>query len=407
MAIYVYKGYNSDNGSACKGKVEADSVRSAKSILRQKHKVIVSEIKEEVDVSGKKSSLNITIGSGVSQQDLAIMTRQFAVLQKAQVPLDASLRALTQQSSNVVLSNTLSAVREKISEGQSLADATGAFPKVFSKLYINMIRAGESSGKLDLVLSRLADFIESQIAMKGKIISAMTYPMLMMVASSGIIVLLFVMVIPKLVKVFNNMKVTIPWYTNLCIKLSEIIQNYWYLILLTIGLITYAFIKWKKSPKGRMKFDSMALKAPLFGPIVMRLSVSQFTKTLSTLLSSGVPIINALDITKNVISNSIISGIVDQSKTSVQEGQNLSTTLDRSHIFPPLVTSMIKTGEKTGQLEEMLSNVAIAYDAEVDRKISSLIAAIEPLMTIMMTGVIVVVLFALLVPMMSIMGQMR
>ena len=151
----------------------------------------------------------------------------------------------------------------------------------------------------------------------------------------------------------------------------------------------------------------MALKAPLFGPIVMRLSVSQFTKTLSTLLSSGVPIINALDITKNVIANSIISCIVDQSKTSVQEGQNLSTTLERSHIFPPLVTSMIQTGEKTGQLEEMLSNVAIAYDAEVDRKISSLIAAIEPLMTIMMTGVIVVVLFALLVPMMSIMGQMR
>jgi len=408
MPIFIYKGYDVATGESRKGKIEAESLRAARQKLKTKDRIIASDLREEIVASSKNSTTaSRFFQAKVSITELAIMTRQFATLQNAHVPLDECLLALVQQVDNVVLSNTLSAVKDAVSEGKSLGDALTPYPQIFNRLYINMIRAGESSGSLGLVLERLADFQEYQVEVQGKVVSSMTYPALMIFASLGIIAYLFISVVPKLQKVFDSLHVTLPWYTLSLISFSEFLQHRWYvLVIVGIGLVFLAK-SWYATPKGRWICDKYSLSLPLFGPVVMRVNISKFTKTLSTLLGSGVPIISALEITKNVVGNVLIAKAIEEAKISVQEGDSLGLTLEKSKQFPALVTHMIRTGEKTGELETMLKHVAEAYDAEVSRKIDALTSIIEPLMIIFMGGIVVVVVFAMLVPMLSVMSQMR
>ncbi|MCB9228116.1 MAG: type II secretion system F family protein [Deltaproteobacteria bacterium] len=410
MPIYLYKGYDLKSGASRKGKVEAESLRAARQKLKTKEKVIVSDLREEVSVRKTSTGGGSGLFSGaqkVTLQDLTIMTRQFATLQQAHVPLDECLIALTNQVENPTLRNYLSSIKSSVSEGKSLGDALSAFPKAFNRLYVNMVRAGEQSGNLGIVLERLADFQEYQIAVRGKILSALTYPSLMIVASLGITAYLFVSVVPKLEKVFISLKVTLPPFTQLLMNFSKFIQNRWYLILLGVAGLIFALRSWYGTEKGRMKADLWLLKAPLVGGIVMRLNVSKFTRTLSTLLSSGVPIITALEITRNIINNRIISSVMEHAKQAVQEGEALWATIEKSKQFPSLVVYMIRTGERTGELEQMLRHVSEAYDAEVERKIDAMIALIEPMMVLLMAGITVAVVMALLIPMLSIMSQVR
>ena len=408
MPVYMYKGYESKSGKPAKGRIDADSPKAARQKLKQSIGVIVAEMKEETNLSKSKSGKSMFGASmTVSLQDLAIMARQFATLQNAHVPLDESLKALSQQVENPVLRNTLSAVKDQVTEGKSLAEASAQFPGVFNNLYVNMVRAGESSGTLGVVLERLADAFEYQLKVKGQVMQAVTYPLVMITASLGIIAYLFVSVIPKLTKVFQNLRVTIPWYTKLIVAVSDFLQGYWW-ILVGGGIGGFfLFKKWVGTVEGRRKFDETCLAMPVFGPVVIRINVSRFTKTLSTLLDSGVPILQALEITKNVVGNSVIAEVLDKARTAVQEGQSLGETIERSGRFPPLVCHMIKTGEKTGQLEEMLGHVATAYDTEVERKIGTMIALIEPAMIICMFGIVGLVAIAMLMPMFSVMNQIR
>ena len=411
MPIYLYKGYDIKSGANRKGKIEADSLRAARQKLRSKDKVIASEIKEEVALKkGDKSASGFSLRQEkVTLPELAIMTRQFATLQRAHVPLDECLVALTNQVENRLLSNTLSAVKGSVSEGKSLAEAmhSNGYPRVFSRLYINMVKAGESSGNLGLVLERLADFLEYQVAIRGKIFSALTYPALMITASLGIIAYLFVSVVPKLEKVFISLRVTLPPFTKLLMDFSKFLQNQWVLVIVVAGVLYFLFASWYRTEKGKRIVDKLSLQAPILGDVVLRVNVSKFTKTLSTLLSSGVPIIAALEITKNIINNSLIANVLEESKIAVQEGEALWVPIERSKRFPALVTYMIRTGERTGELEQMLRHVADAYDAEVERKIDSLISLIEPLMIIVMGVIVVGVVMALLIPMLSVMNQVR
>ncbi len=406
MPIYLYKGYDAASGAAKKGSIEADSPKTARQRLRTKDKIIVSEIKEEVSVNKDKSG-KVNIRGSVSLPDLAIMTRQFSTLQAASVPLDESLRALTEQVENAVLRNTLAAVKDAVTEGRSLGDACAQFPNIFDRLYVNMVKAGETSGNLGLVLERLADFQEYQVKVRGQIFSALAYPAIMIFASMVIIAYLFVSVVPKLQKVFTSLKVALPWYTEILINISEFLQARWYVVLIAFGAIYYFFRSWYKTDSGKEKVDTLSLKLPIIGGIVLRTNVSKFTKTLSTLLGSGVPIITALEITKNVISNKPISDAVKEARQKVQEGESLAATIEKSNRFPPLVVHMIRTGEKTGELEQMLKHVSEAYDAEVERKIDSLISMIEPLMIIVMGGIVAMVVVAMLVPMLSIMSKVH
>jgi general secretion pathway protein F len=406
VPIYTYKGYDAASGAAKKGKVEADSPKTARARLRQKDKIIVSELKEEASLEKVKAKTSFLSGR-VKTAEIAVMSRQFATLENAHIPLDESLRALTAQVENLVLRNTLGAVREQVSEGKSLADAASQFPGVFNRLYVNMIRAGESSGKLGLVLERLADYLEKEVEQKGQVVSAMTYPAVMILANVALIGYLILSLVPKLQKVFISLKAPLPWYTKAIITVSEFGQHYWYLIPAVPAAIIFFFRRWVGTDAGRRKFDDFLLRLPVFGGLILRMQVSRFTQTLATLLASGVPIIRALEITKNIISNVVIAEILENAKTSVQEGKNLGQTIERSGRFPPLVTHMIMTGERTGQLEEMLGHVSIAYEAEVQRKIESLISLVEPVMIVIMAGSAGGIIAAVLVPMMSIMSQIR
>ena len=413
MPVYSYKGYNSKTGDSVKGKLDADSSKSARQKLKSSEGIIVAEIKEEATgavskTGGSKKLLDFSIGSPkVSMSDLSIMTRQFATLQSAHVPLDESLKALVQQVENEALSAVLGKVKDGVSEGKSLGEAMSIFPSVFNKLYVSMVGAGEVSGNLGLVLERLADFQEYQTKLKSDLFSAMAYPGIMILASGGIIGYLFVSVVPKLQKIFDSLKAKLPAFTQLTIAISDFLQNNLFLIIVGLFLSSWMFNKWRVSESGKPKFDRFLLKVPVFGPIIMRVNVSRFTKTLSTLLSSGVPIIRALEITKNTIPNWVIAEVVEKAKISVQEGESLGVTIERSGEFPPLVSHMIKTGEKTGDLEGMLGHVAVAYDAEVERKIASMISLIEPAMIILMGGVVVIIVAAMMVPMLGIMSQVR
>ena len=405
MVLYNYKGYDADSGASKKGTVDADTPRAARAKLRQRDKIIVSELKEAApDQKKQKSAL---FAKKVSLMDLAVMTKQFATLQNAQVPLDECLSALTSQVENLELRNTLSSIKDSISEGKSLAEALSGYPRIFNRLYVNMVQAGETSGKLGLVLDRLSEYLEYQVTIKGKIFSALSYPAIMIAASLAIIAYLFISVVPGLQKVFTSLKVTLPWYTAKLIAFSEFLQERWLLVIIvTVGGFI-AIKKWASTDKGGQRVDLWALTAPILGSLVVRINVSKFTKTLSTLLNSGVPIISALEITRNTIANTVIAKVLDNAKTAVQEGDSLGNCIERSNRFPPLVTHMIRTGEKTGDLEGMLTHVAKAYDTEVERKIESMIALIEPLMIIVMACVASVVIVALLVPMLSVMSSVR
>ena len=411
MPLYSYKGFKAATGSSIKGKIEAENIKIAKSKLKSSLSIIVSEIKEEKTKQNNSQSILQKIGRAikpsVSQTEISIMTRQFATLQSAHVPIDESLRALIQQVENETLSSVLSAVKDGVSEGKSLGDSMSLHPNCFDKLYVNMVTAGEASGTLDLVLTRLADFLEYQAKVKGDIFAALAYPLIMILASFGIIAYLFVSVVPKLQKVFSSLKVKLPLFTELLIGFSNFVQNNLLIIFLVLAILGFLFQKWRTSQKGKVKFDRVLLKLPIFGGIVMRVNVSRFTKTLSTLLSSGVPILAALEITKNTIANSIIAKVVSDSIVSVQEGESLGLTIEKSGQFPPLVSHMIKTGEKTGEIETMLEHVSKAYDVEVERKIAATISLIEPAMIILMGIIVVIIVIAMLVPMLSVMSQMR
>ena len=406
MPVYRYKGYDSKTGAARKGTVEAESQKAARQKLKTRDKILVSELSEEVALDKIKKSRPL-FGGSVNTSDIAIMTRQFATLQSAHLPLDETLKALGNQVENEVLRNALSNIKDQISEGKSLHEALGSFPAIFDRLYVNMVKAGEASGTLGLVLTRVADFIEYQVKIRGQVLGAMMYPAVMICAMLGITAIMFVSVVPKMQVVFKSMKIVLPWYTKTLIGFSEFLQTQWYLLFAGIGLLIFLFRKWYASPEGRRTFDKKSLTVPVFGAIVMRINVSRFTKTLSTLLASGVPILGALEITKNIISNTLISEALEQARVAVQEGQSLGQSIEKSQLFPPLVTYMIMTGERTGQLEEMLGHVSVAYDAEVERKVEAMIGMIEPMMVILMTVGGAGILGALMVPMLSIMNQIR
>jgi len=339
--------------------------------------------------------------TGVSSQDLAIATRQLATLIAAGIPLVEGLTALVDQIEHPRLKKIMGVVKQKVNEGASLADALAEHPKVFTDLYVNMIRAGESSGALDVVLVRLADFTETQAQLRNKLIGAMLYPAIMVVVGMVIVGILFVVVIPKVTKIFEDMNVTLPWTTRLLIALSSFARDYWYVLLVGVPALAYGVRRWMKTPRGRAWWDKTQLKAPVFGELVRMLAISRFAKTLATLLASGVPIITAMDIVKNVVTNTLLSSVIDNARDAIREGESIAAPLKRSGQFPPLVYHMIAIGEKSGQLEEMLQNVARSYESQTEMRITALTSLLEPIMIVAMGGGVAFIVFSILMPIMQ------
>jgi len=335
----------------------------------------------------------------VRPADVAVMTRQFGTLLKAGIPMTDSLTALVEQQERPRLKEVLGQIREKVREGGSLADALADHRGVFPELYVNMVRVGEASGTLDLVLARLADFLEAQVRLRSKITAAMVYPVLMAGVAFLLIAMMMTFVIPRMVDLFSDMGGELPLVTRILITISDLFTKTWFITFPAIAAGIWAFRRWIRTEKGRVRWDRFRLRVPIFGPVVRLVAVSRFGRTLATLLNSGVPVLTSLDIVRTIVGNVLLAKAIDDAKVAVREGESLAVPLQRSGLFPPMMTHMIAIGEKTGQLEDMLGNVADAYDAEVDARVSTLTAVLEPVMIVGMGIMVAFLVFAILMPM--------
>ena len=335
----------------------------------------------------------------VNTADVAVMTRQLATLVRAGVPLVDSISALVDQVEKEGLVKVLTAVRESLKAGTSFSKCLEVHPKVFPNLYVNMVAAGEASGTIEAVLDRLADFMEGQARLKGKVTAALAYPVLMMFIGIVMFSVLMVAVVPKVVSIFDNLGQELPWYTRLLIFVSNVFGGYWWVLIIVIVGGTYFFRRWKKHrPAGRLKWDTFILRVPIFGRLNLLVAVARFSRTLSTLLASGVQLLTAMNIVKNVLGNALLESVVATAIGSIREGESIAEPLRRSGEFPPMVTHMIAVGEKTGQLEAMLENVSRAYEADVEVKVVALTSLLEPLMIMLLGGVVGFIAMAILMP---------
>lgn len=395
MAIYNYKGLDK-TGTEVKGTINVEGLAAAKTRVRGMG-IMLTEIHEQTSGSVKKST-GLSLGSSVSINDLSLMTRQLATLLRAKIQVVEAFTALVDQTDNPNLKITLSEIRQKVNEGSSLAKALSDYPKIFDTVYVNMVDAGEASGTLEVVLLKLADFTEGQVKLRNKIKGAMTYPVIMMCAGGAMIGIIFIFVIPKLTKIFISMKRELPLQTKICIWISNFLINYWWLVIAGAIGGWLAFKKYVASEAGKAKYDAFVLKLPVISEIVTMVNVSRFCSTLATLLQSGVPILVSMKIVSNLISNVHMKKAIEESRQSVSEGASLTGPLVRSELFPPMVTHMIKLGEKSGELEPMLQIVAENYEDQVNTKLSGLTSFLEPIMMIMMGLVVAFIVFSVVVP---------
>lgn len=410
MPVFVYTGQNAQTGKRVKATVDADSLKDAKLKLRRQN-ILVIDIKPQAagssSSSGQQSFLEKLNERKVTDEDLALATKQFAILTKAAVDVSEALRSISEQVENPKLRIVYSKIRESVSEGRSLSDAHREFPDIFPVVYVNMIAAAERAGALPIVLRRLAEFTAWQIAIKRKVVGALITPAIMVVVAIGVTLFLFVNVLPKITKAFSSLKVTLPWYSVMLNNISAWLQDRWWLVVIGLIAAVLGFLRWKATPKGRRQFDMFTYNMPVFGPLVQRVAVSRFSKTLSTVLSSGVRIVEGLQLTRNVVDNAVLEDAIDESIRRVQDGEKLAAALEKTNRFPVMVVHMLRTGEKTGKLEEMLVNIAEAYDDEVDYKIEATTKLINPLMTIMIAGIVMLMVMSVLGPMMQAMNSLK
>jgi general secretion pathway protein F len=403
MPVYAYKGLN-EKGRNVGGIIDADSPKTARIKLRRSG-IFPTDLNETREApsggtaTGARFSVDLSsLFERITPQDLALMTRQLATLVGAGLPLVECLGALVEQVDSAKQKKILSQVRERVVEGGTLADAMNAHPSVFSGLYVNMVRAGEASGALDLVLIRLAEYTERAAALQAKVRSALTYPLFMGLASSAILFFLLSYVVPKVTRIFEETHAKLPTMTIILLAISGFLSNYWYVVIGGAVLVVGGIRMWKRTPAGRLQFDRLVLRVPYFGKVLKKVALARFARTLSTLLLGGIPLLQALDIVKHVVSNMVLSNAIEDGRNSIREGHSVADPLKKSGLFPPLLIHMIAVGEKSGELESMLARAADAYDGEVEASVSALSSIMEPVLVIFMGGVVLFIVMAILLP---------
>jgi general secretion pathway protein F len=349
-----------------------------------------SALKREIDFK--------SLFEKVRPQEVAVFTRQMATLLKAGIPLAEALGALSEQSDNKKFEVVLTEIRQKVNEGSSLADTLSQHAEIFPELYTNMVRSGEAAGNLDSVLARLADFLDAQHALRSKVSGALTYPLIMMVMGSLVMGVLMVVVVPKITSVFEDLGKTLPWNTQVLIFLSDLAGSYWWLLIIVGTLGYFGFRRWSRQPKGRAVTDRVKLRLWLIGPLVRYIGVARFARTLSTMLAAGVPVLNALEIVKKVLNNVVLEKVVDEARDAIREGESIAAPLKRSGQFPSMMVHMVAVGERSGQLEAMLENVASAYERDVESKVARLTTLLSPIIIITMALAVVFIVFSILQP---------
>ncbi|WP_455244937.1 type II secretion system F family protein [Petrachloros mirabilis] len=395
MGTFAYVG-RTKSGAVKKGELTAKSKDEAVTQLR-KQNVVVTSLEEKAG----KGGINLSFGSGLTDKDLVVFTRQFGTMINAGLPLVQCLEILSTQSENKVLRETVSEVKGQVEAGSTFSDALRRHPKVFDELYVNMVHAGEVGGLLDTILTRLAKHIEKAMKLKGQIKSAMIYPSAIIGVAAIVITVLMIWVIPIFAKMFDELssgKMGLPGPTQLVIDMSNAFQSYWYVGGGMIIAAVFGVKKYYATPSGRMAIDKLLLKAPIVGDLIRKASVAKFTRTLGTLLSSGVPLLDGLSICAKTSGNKVIEETLLNARVSISGGKTIAEPLSQSQVFPKMVTHMIAVGESTGALDAMLGKIADFYEDEVDQAVASLTSLLEPMMMVFLGVVIGFIVIAMYLP---------
>ena len=392
-------------GKQSKGLIEGDTAKHVRQILRDRQLLPV-QVTEVAQKEARRQS-SFSVRKGVSTSELAMLTRQLASLSQSGLPLEEALLAVAQQNELPRTKSILLGVRSKVMEGHTLADGLGEFPQAFPDLYRATVAAGEQSGHLDVVLERLADYTEARQVLRQKVTNALIYPIVLVVMSVGIISFMLATVVPRIVGVFENSSGELPRLTRWMIASSDFLRDYWMLLILGIAALTYG-TWWLLSKDGpRQKYHEFLLRMPVFGKLSRGINTARFTRTFSILAGSGVPILDALKISAEVIENMPMRLAVNEATLRVREGTSISKALGASKLFPPIMMHMIASGEAGGRLEEMLSRTADYQEREVDGLIATLLGILQPLLIVMMGAIVMVIVLAILQPIFEINNLIR
>ena len=399
MPVYEYTALNK-SGKSINGIIDADSQVAARQKLRGSG-IFPVDVKE---TSSKPKDLRpgavsvSTFLNRIKPAEVSIATRQLSILLGAGVPLVGSLDALVSQITNPLIKKIMAEVKESVNEGNSLAHALSKHPKAFSNVYVNMVRAGEASGSLDVVLDRLADLGEHQQALMGRLKAALTYPIFMSIIGTLVLFFLMTFVVPNITQIFTEMHAALPVPTVVLINVSNFLKSFWWLILVGIACGIVVIKQLIKTPKGRYFWDEAKLRIPIIGPINRKIALGRFGRTLGSLLQAGVPLISALQIVRNIVNNVIIADVIDTAVEEIQAGKGLASPLAQSRWFPSIVVQMIFVGEQSGELETMLGKVADTYERDVESQIMAMTSMLEPVMILLMGLIILFIVISILLP---------
>lgn len=390
------------SGESKKGEMEAADAEVVSARLR-------SLGYQPVKVKKKPLEINIRIPgfSGVTSKDLVVFTRTFATMIDAGLPLVQCLDLLANQSDNAAMKSTLVAVKSKVESGSTFADALRDHPKVFDELYVQLVAAGEVGGILDTILNRLAVYIEKNQRLKKKVVGAMVYPVIVLTIAVGVTAVLLLKVTPTFEKMFKDFGSALPAPTQFVVDLSNWLQTYILHVLGAIAAVVFAFRAFLAWPKGRKLWDKFVLKTPVFGPLIRKIAVARFTRTLGTMISSGVPILDALDVVAKTAGNKTVEAAIFYTRAKISEGKTMVAPLLETGVFPSMVVQMIGVGEATGAMDQMLSKIADFYDEEVDAGVAALTSMIEPFMMVFLGGVVGGFLIAMYLPIFSLAGAIK
>jgi general secretion pathway protein F len=396
------------SGKSVRGVIDADTVGAARRKLREQDLYTTRLSQSDAKaVSGAPAAeeRGPLIGR-VSQRDISLMTRQLAVLLQAGMPLVEALGALLEQTANARLRKTVFAVRDKVNEGITLGDALSAHKRIFSELYINMVRAGEQSGALESVLFRIADITERGDRLKRKVSSMLAYPILMALVGISIVTFMMTFVVPKIVKIFSTQKRELPFVTTFMIQTSQFIRDWWFLLVGgAIGIyVLWRF--WVSRPEGRLRWDKFKMGVPLFGPLYVKMISTRFARTLGTMLQSGLTMMNSLDVVKSVLQNKVVEACMDDVKAGVRRGRDLTIPLRETGLFPPMLLHMVELGQRSGDIENMLIKVADTYDEDIEMTVDGIVSLLEPMMILVMGVFVGFLVMSILLPIFDISSGM-
>src|SRR3982075_1147678 len=401
MPVYTYRGTNR-GGSAVSGEATATSKAELQNILRRQQ-ITATKMSEK----GKEFNLPTFGGGSVNAKELAVFTRQFSVMIDAGLPLVQCLEILAGQQENKFFQKVLTGTRSQVEGGATLSAAMRSSPKVFDSLYVNMVEAGETGGILDTILQRLSTYIEKNVKLQRAVKSALVYPVGVLTVAGGVITLLLWKVVPIFATLFAGLGVDLPLPTKIVIALSNFVGSiFGLLILIVLGAAIFGMKVWYGTPQGRFVLDTIILKLPVLGLLMRKIAVARFTRTLGTLISSGVPILEGLDITAKTAGNAVVERALQQVRKSLEEGKSLTEPLRDAEVFPGMVTQMIAVGEQTGAMDAMLQKIADFYEEEVDAAVKDLLTALEPIMIVFLGVVVGGVVISMYLPLFSLIGKL-